>query len=68
MFENENQLFYETYQSISVNHFNIGFGNPTSDTCTTCDKFLAKTKPLKVNLNRPYELEESDFTNEKVRK
>lgn len=64
MFEDKNQLSYETYRSIFVNHFNIGFGYPRSDTCSTCDEFLAKTKALKVNLKNASELEKGDIEKE----
>lgn len=35
MFEEKDQLSYEAYRSIFVNHLNIGFGYPRSDTCST---------------------------------
>lgn len=61
MFEDKNQLSYETYRSIFVNHFNIGFGYPRSDTCSSCDEFLAKMKALKVNLKSASDLEKGDI-------
>lgn len=64
MFEDKNQLSYETYRSIFVNIFNIEFGYPRSDTCSTCDEFLAKTKALKLNLKSASELEKGDIEKE----
>ena len=31
--------------------FNISFGYPRSDTCSTCDKFIAKTDDIDAKLN-----------------
>lgn len=64
MFEDKQQLSYETYRSIFVNNFNIGFGYPRSDTCSTCDEFAAKTKALKANLKNSNELQKSDIEKE----
>lgn len=52
------------HRSIFVNHFTIGFGYPRSDTCSTCDEFLAKAKALTVNLKNASELEKGDIENE----
>lgn len=64
MFEDKNQLSYETYRSMFVNHFKIGFGSPRIDTCSTCDEFLAKAKALTVNLKNAPELEKGDIEKE----
>lgn len=64
MFEDKNQLSYETYRSIFVNHFNIGFGYPRSDTCSTYDEFLAKAKALTINLKNASELDKGDIEKE----
>jgi len=37
---------YETYRCILNSEFNISFGYPRTDTCTTCDEFLAQLKTL----------------------
>lgn len=37
---------YETYRCILNLEFNISFGYPCTDTCTTCDEFLNKLKHL----------------------
>lgn len=61
MYEEKDQLSYETYSSIFVIHFNIGFGYPRSDTCSTCDEFLAKIKVLRVNLKSASQLDKYDI-------
>lgn len=40
------KVYYETYRTIFVKKFNISFGYPKSDTCSTCDEYLAKKKVL----------------------
>ncbi|KAL4153679.1 hypothetical protein QTP88_001512 [Uroleucon formosanum] len=37
---------YETFRCILNSEFNISFGYPRTDTCTTCDEFLAQLKTL----------------------
>lgn len=39
-------LMKPTDALILNSEFNISFGNPRTDTCKTCDKFLAKLKTL----------------------
>lgn len=48
---------YETYRHIFNTHFNISFGYPRSDTCSSCDQFLAELKVLQV-------LRDTDVNNE----
>lgn len=38
----EYPVSYESYRSIFNNNFNISFGYPRTDTCSTCDKFTAE--------------------------
>lgn len=61
MYEKKDQLSYGTYSSIFVIHFDIGFGYPRSDTCSTCDEFLAKIKVLRVNLKSASQLDKYDI-------
>ncbi|XP_029108858.1 uncharacterized protein stbd1 isoform X1 [Scleropages formosus] len=42
---------YETYRKIFNEHFNISFGYPQSDTCSTCNENLAKLKCKDAKLN-----------------
>lgn len=42
---------YESYRSIFNLDFNIGFGYPRSDTCSTCDKYAAEKKTLSFKIN-----------------
>lgn len=37
-----NQLSYESFRGIFENSFNIAFGYPRKDTCSTCDTFKAQ--------------------------
>lgn len=41
---------YETYRSIFNNDFNISFGYPRTDTCSTCDKFAAENRALDLKV------------------
>ncbi|KAK4877692.1 hypothetical protein RN001_010198 [Aquatica leii] len=40
-------LLYESYRNIFNRKFNISFGYPRVETCSTCDEFAAKIKNLK---------------------
>ncbi|XP_068082416.1 uncharacterized protein [Anabrus simplex] len=40
------QLSYEIYRSVFNNEFNISFGYPRTDTCSTCDEYKAKVAAL----------------------
>lgn len=42
---------YETYRNIFNKHFNISFGFPRSDTCSTCDNFTAELKVFQAKIN-----------------
>lgn len=48
----QNPISYERYRQIFVNNFNISFGYPRSDTCSTCDEFSAKMKALQKEIPR----------------
>ena len=41
---------YESYRSIFNKDFNVSFGYPRSDTCSTCDKYAAQKKYLEKQL------------------
>lgn len=43
---NEKLVSYESYRHIFNTQFNIAFGYPRMDTCSTCDAYLAKAKVL----------------------
>lgn len=43
---NEKIVSYEFYRHIFNTQFNIAFGYPRTDTCSTCDTYLAKAKVL----------------------
>ncbi|CAH1105677.1 unnamed protein product [Psylliodes chrysocephalus] len=38
----EKKVSYETYRTIFVTKFNISFGYPRTDTCSSCDEHKAK--------------------------
>lgn len=42
---------YEAYRKIFNSKFNISFGYPRSDSCSTCDKHSAEIKVLNLKLN-----------------
>lgn len=49
--QNENiQVSYETYRTIFSTEFNISFGFPRMDTCSTCDEYIAKSKILEAEI------------------
>ena len=53
MFNETNPNFnisYHCYRSISKTEFNISFGFPRRDTCSTCDTFIAKLSYLQSDL------------------
>ncbi|GFS25892.1 hypothetical protein ElyMa_005195300 [Elysia marginata] len=43
---------YDTYRDTFNNKFNISFGYPRKDTCTTCDKLKVKLDSLNCKLNQ----------------
>lgn len=43
---NNLHVSYETYRTIFSTNFNISFGYPRKDTCSTCDELIAKIKNL----------------------
>lgn len=47
-----NGVSYETYRTIFTTDFNIAFGYPRTDTCSTCDEYLAKIKSLEHEKNK----------------
>ncbi|CAG4966753.1 unnamed protein product [Parnassius apollo] len=67
MFEEKNPLTNESYRSLFVNNFNIGFEYPRSGTCSICDEYLAKTKALKLILTNAIE-PEKDMIGKEIRK
>ena len=42
------KVSYETYRNIFNTKFNISFGYPRSDTCSTCDRFTAEVNRLRT--------------------
>lgn len=47
---------YETYRMVCNTKFNISFGFPHSDSCSTCDKFRAEVNRLKREGNLENEI------------
>lgn len=50
------KVSYESYRLMFNNKFNISFGYPRSDTCSTCDAFMAKVTSLKAEGNSEEEI------------
>lgn len=44
---------YESYRRIFNTKFNISFGYPRTDTCSTCDEFMIKVKSLQSDISKP---------------
>ena len=42
--QNEEQISYALYYSIFMYDFNLGFGHPSKDVCSTCIKFRLRLK------------------------
>lgn len=48
--DNENACSLESYRTIFNNEFNISFGYPRTDTCSTCDSYVVKKNYLDKQL------------------
>lgn len=60
---------YEFYRKVFNTKFNIKFGYPRSDTCSTCDKFQADKKVLDLELSeKSLSTEERSTIEEKLKK
>lgn len=46
----EDKASYESYRSIFNTHYNIGFGYPRCDTCSTCDEYNVNLRALTQSL------------------
>lgn len=54
-----NLISYEKFREIFSTKFNISFGYPRSDTCSTCDKFKVDEQKLQGDLAVPANKEEA---------
>ncbi|CAH1106667.1 unnamed protein product [Psylliodes chrysocephalus] len=52
----------ETYRTIFITYFNIPFGYSGTDTCTTCDEYLAKMKCLEHENEKLDQTKKEDIT------
>ncbi|KAJ8887686.1 hypothetical protein PR048_013904 [Dryococelus australis] len=59
---------YEYYRMIFNLHFNIKFGYPRSDTCSTCDKFQAEIHVLEERIKNASNEEEKNIILKEERK
>lgn len=50
-------ISYESYRNIFLKDFNIGFGYPRSDTCSTCDATVVKIESLDAQIKSTATLE-----------
>lgn len=46
----EDKVSYESYRSIFNTHYNIAFGYPRCDTCSTCDEYNVNLRALNQSL------------------
>uniref|UniRef100_A0A2A4K6G5 Uncharacterized protein n=1 Tax=Heliothis virescens TaxID=7102 RepID=A0A2A4K6G5_HELVI len=46
----DNKVSYETYRNFFNKNFNISFGYPRMDTCSTCDEFQAEKKHFEIKI------------------
>jgi len=65
---NPSAVSYETYRNIFNKHFNISFGYPRSDTCSTCDNFTAEVKVLQTKLNVGLDASSQKDIEDKIKK
>jgi hypothetical protein len=56
------KVSYESYRRIFCESFNISFGYPRTDTCSTCDQFSVKVKALELDLKNAPESEKTNIT------
>ena len=49
----DNLVSYETYRRVFNEHFNISFGYPRQDTCSTCDEIEARIAHCNTAINCP---------------
>lgn len=45
----QGQVSYEIYRQIFNTKFNLSFGYPRTDTCSTCDEYLSKCKKIELD-------------------
>ena len=62
-----NEISYETYRSIFVKEFNISFGHPRTDTCSSCDEINVKIKALNAEINNFQQSKDSSAILEKTK-
>ena len=63
----DSKVSYETYRCVFNEKFNISFGYPRQDTCSTCDEFEAKIQHcLKIVNNPESEEEKNEVMREKA--
>lgn len=46
----EDKVSYESYRTIFNTHYNIAFGYPRCDTCSTCDEYNVNLRALNQSL------------------
>lgn len=57
-------LGYETYRHIFNNEFNIAFGDPRKDTCSTCDELVLKIQHTELKIAEAAESEQCQYNRE----
>lgn len=62
------KISYETYRNIFNNDFNIAFGYPRTDTCSTCDQFKVKLDALQLEIKAPNDLQHESLLKKDILK
>lgn len=64
----DKRVSYESYRTIFTKEFNISFGYPRTDTCSTCDENTVKLKALQTEQNKTKNSAELSNIMKKIRK
>lgn len=64
----EMKVSYESYRRIFNTKFNISFGYPRTDTCSTCDEFLVKIKCLETDVLKRENANEKDALQKEIKR
>lgn len=61
------KISYEYYRTIINTKFNISFGYPRTDTCSTCDEYLIKAKSLESDILKAQNVEEKESLQQQLK-
>ncbi|CAH2006036.1 unnamed protein product [Acanthoscelides obtectus] len=54
------KVSYESYRTVFNTKFNIAFGYPRTDTCSSCDEFLIKIKSLQSDVLKSMDIAQKE--------